>query len=101
MRTCVLGMGRVLGVGLSSVAAAPLTQRKHEDDDFEGTPVWVLYVASMTLVLLGGAFAGLTIAYVGVFCLFVFLFHLFYRPVTIDDISNSICELVLLTCFLM
>lgn len=56
----------MLGVGLSSVAAAPLTERKHPDDDFEGTPVWVLYVASMALVLLGGAFAGLTIAYVNI-----------------------------------
>lgn len=65
VRTCVLGMGRILGVGLSSVAAAPLSKRKHEDDDFEGTPVWVLYVASMALVLLGGAFAGLTIALMG------------------------------------
>lgn len=66
LRTCVLGMGRVLGVGLSSVAAAPVLQTKphHDDDDFEATPVWVLYVASMALVLLGGAFAGLTIAYV-------------------------------------
>lgn len=59
-------MGRVLGVGLSSVAAAPLTARGHgeKEEGVEGTPVWVLYVASMTLVLLGGAFAGLTIAYV-------------------------------------
>ncbi len=62
-RTCVLGMGRLLGVGLSSVAAAPLVQTEpHGHDDPEGTPVWVLYVASMALVLLGGAFAGLTIA---------------------------------------
>lgn len=65
VRTCVLGMGRILGVGLSSVAAAPLTEKKHGGDELEGTPAWVLYVASMVLVLLGGAFAGLTIAYVG------------------------------------
>ena len=62
VRTCVLGMGRILGVGLSSVAAAPLAEGRHGGDDLEGTPVWVLYVASMALVLLGGAFAGLTIA---------------------------------------
>ncbi|KAG5918454.1 hypothetical protein E4U61_001753 [Claviceps capensis] len=65
VRTCVLGMGRILGVGLSSVAAAPLTEKKHGGDELEGTPVWVLYVASMVLVLLGGAFAGLTIALMG------------------------------------
>ncbi|KAG6034145.1 hypothetical protein E4U41_006665 [Claviceps citrina] len=64
VRTCVLGMGRVLGFGLSSVAAAPLAKGNH-GDEFEGTPVWILYVASMTLVLLGGAFAGLTIALMG------------------------------------
>lgn len=57
-------MGRILGVGLSSVAAAPLAEGRHGGEDVEGTPVWVLYVASMALVLLGGAFAGLTIAYV-------------------------------------
>ncbi|TWU73079.1 hypothetical protein ED733_003897 [Metarhizium rileyi] len=66
LRTCILGIGRVLGVGLTSVAAAPLTQTKpRHDDDHKGTPVWVLYVASMALVLLGGAFAGLTIALMG------------------------------------
>ncbi|KHN99156.1 d-3-phosphoglycerate dehydrogenase [Metarhizium album ARSEF 1941] len=65
-RTCVLAMGRVLGAGLSSVAAAPLTQTKpRSDDDLDGTSLWVLYVASMALVLLGGAFAGLTIALMG------------------------------------
>lgn len=42
-----------------------MAEPRHGDEDFEGTPVWVLYVASMVLVLLGGAFAGLTIAYVG------------------------------------
>ena len=58
-------MGRLLGVGLSSAAAAPLTARaSHHDDDATKTPLWVLCVASMALVLLGGAFAGLTIAYV-------------------------------------
>jgi metal transporter CNNM len=57
-----LGIGRALGVGLSSAAAAPLSQTKPHHDDLEGTPVWVLYVTSMALVLLGGAFAGLTIA---------------------------------------
>lgn len=66
LRPAVLGMARVIGLGLSSVAAAPLNKQQghHADDDFEGTPKWILLTFSMALVLLGGAFAGLTIAYV-------------------------------------
>ncbi|CAG2009894.1 unnamed protein product [Fusarium graminearum] len=30
----------------------------------EGKPLWALYMASIALVLLGGAFAGLTIAHI-------------------------------------
>ncbi|PFH55283.1 hypothetical protein XA68_10195 [Ophiocordyceps unilateralis] len=61
LRPVVLGLGRLLGV-----AAAPLAARAAaEDDDGSDTPLWVLAVASMTLVLLGGAFAGLTIAFMG------------------------------------
>lgn len=63
VRPAVLGVGRLLGMGISAVAAAPLAARDSGGDD-EGTPLWVLAVASMVLVLLGGAFAGLTIAYV-------------------------------------
>jgi metal transporter CNNM len=52
----------------SVVSAAPLAIfGGHYDDnepEAEGTSLWVLYVASAVLVLLGGAFAGLTIAYV-------------------------------------
>ncbi|RKK90772.1 Protein MAM3 [Fusarium oxysporum] len=33
--------------------------------DTEGKPLWALYMASIALVLLGGAFAGLTIALMG------------------------------------
>lgn len=66
LRPAVLGMARVIGLGISSVAAAPLQARGHGgsdgESDMEGTPLWVLCVASMALVLLGGAFAGLTIA---------------------------------------
>lgn len=63
LRPAVLGMARVVGLGLSSVAAAPLHARAEEaGEELEGTPLWVLCVASMALVLLGGAFAGLTIA---------------------------------------
>lgn len=64
-RPAILGLGRILGLGLSAVSAAPLTARGHGGhggpEESEG-PVWVLAVASITLVLLGGAFAGLTIA---------------------------------------
>jgi metal transporter CNNM len=63
VRPAVLGLGRVLGLCLTAVSAAPLSSREHHDEHTD-TPVWVLAVASMTLVLLGGAFAGLTIAYV-------------------------------------
>ncbi|KAL8393628.1 hypothetical protein RB599_005902 [Gaeumannomyces hyphopodioides] len=66
VRPAVLGLARLLGVSVSAVAAAPLAATfehggGHDPDDL-GTPVWVLYVASAILVLLGGAFAGLTIA---------------------------------------
>ncbi|EXX76609.1 hypothetical protein RirG_031580 [Rhizophagus irregularis DAOM 197198w] len=64
LRPAILGMARVVGLGLSSVAASPLPMSHGHDGDEEhpGTPLWVLCVASMALVLLGGAFAGLTIA---------------------------------------
>ena len=67
-RSVTVGVARALFIGLSSTAAAaPVTIYEHYHDDVpeeEGTALWVLYVASMVLVLLGGAFAGLTIAYV-------------------------------------
>lgn len=56
-------------MGLSTtVAAAPLNVWDHLHDDepeAEGASLWVLYVASLVLVLSGGAFAGLTIALMG------------------------------------
>lgn len=55
-------MGRVFGASLTAVSAYPITTEEHPKSD--GTSLWVLCVASMALVLLGGAFAGLTIAYV-------------------------------------
>ncbi|KKO99443.1 hypothetical protein THAR02_08443 [Trichoderma harzianum] len=63
-RPAVLGLGRVLGLCLTASAApvSPLAAPDHHDTN---TPVWVLAVSSMTLVLLGGAFAGLTIALMG------------------------------------
>ena len=66
LRPAVLGLCRILGTGLTAVAARPLSEREshgHEPDR-EGPSLVVLLVASMALVLLGGAFAGLTIAYV-------------------------------------
>ncbi|KAI0204491.1 hypothetical protein F4808DRAFT_413710 [Astrocystis sublimbata] len=71
-RTAVLGLARTLFAGLA--AAAPTTRsrgllhhRDHHDNvpEAEGSALWVLYVVSMALVLLGGAFAGLTIALMG------------------------------------
>ena len=69
-RPAVLCLGRILGIGLSSVVAAPLEAQEHHhhenDGEYtpspDGTPTWVLLVASIALVLLGGVFAGLTIA---------------------------------------
>lgn len=63
VRPAVLGVRRLLGMGISAAAAAPLAARESGREDGQ-TPIWVLAVASMVLVLLGGAFAGLTIAYV-------------------------------------
>ena len=63
-RTAVIGLARAIFLS-ASAAAAPLKLLEHndgDDPDGEGTALWVLYVASMILVLLGGAFAGLTIA---------------------------------------
>lgn len=67
-RTLVIGLARVLFMGLSTVSAAPLSilEKLHDDEpEAEGGSLWVLYVASLVLVLSGGAFAGLTIALMG------------------------------------
>jgi metal transporter CNNM len=66
IRPAVIGMGRVFGASLTAVSAFPIdTQGHHGEEEGEGTSLWVLAVASMVLVLLGGAFAGLTIALMG------------------------------------
>ncbi|KAJ4266428.1 cell agglutination protein Mam3 [Fusarium torreyae] len=63
IRPAVIGMGRVFGASLTAVSAFPVDSKGHHGHDEEGgTSLWVLAVASMVLVLLGGAFAGLTIA---------------------------------------
>lgn len=66
VRTGVLGIARALSLGISSVVAAPLVATDHHDNlpEETGTARGVLFAVSMVLVLLGGAFAGLTIAYV-------------------------------------
>jgi metal transporter CNNM len=65
VRSITVGFLRVLFMGLSTVSAAPLAILEHYHDDEPeagGASLWVLYVTSLVLVLLGGAFAGLTIA---------------------------------------
>ncbi|KAK1972066.1 DUF21-domain-containing protein [Colletotrichum sublineola] len=66
-RTAVLGLTKALTLGVSSVAAAPIHAVNHPDrePEAEGGSFWVLMGASIALVLLGGAFAGLTIALMG------------------------------------
>ncbi|KAM0241884.1 hypothetical protein ACHAPO_001583 [Fusarium lateritium] len=65
IRPAVIGMGRVFGASLTAVSAFPIDTKGHHEEEGEGTSLWVLAVASMVLVLLGGAFAGLTIALMG------------------------------------
>ncbi|CAK7267071.1 cell agglutination protein Mam3 [Sporothrix epigloea] len=76
-RTLVLGLARIIFATLpvGTVSAAPLSaldalsrgkSAKRSDGDEAGdASTVVLYVASVILVLLGGAFAGLTIALMG------------------------------------
>ncbi|GKT46465.1 protein MAM3 [Colletotrichum spaethianum] len=66
-RTAVLGLTKALTLGVSSVAAAPIHAVTHPDKEPEadGASFWPLMGASIALVLLGGAFAGLTIALMG------------------------------------
>ena len=66
VRSAAVGLARVLSMTLSTAYAAPLGIQGHDggrgEPDAEDANLWVLYVASAVLVLLGGAFAGLTIA---------------------------------------
>lgn len=65
-RPIALGVFRVLFMSLSTASAAPISILSHfnhaEAEEEEGASMWVLLVASAVLVILGGAFAGLTIA---------------------------------------
>ncbi|KAI1766976.1 DUF21-domain-containing protein [Hypoxylon sp. FL1150] len=74
VRTDILGLFRVLFLSIGFAVASPIRSvhsydAHHENPDdapeAEGGALWVLYVVSMVLVLLGGAFAGLTIALMG------------------------------------
>ncbi len=69
VRSAAVGLARILSMTLSTAYAAPLgiQSRRHggvgdDEPDAEGASLWVLYAASVFLVLSGGAFAGLTIA---------------------------------------
>ncbi|ROV89457.1 hypothetical protein VMCG_10202 [Cytospora schulzeri] len=65
-RPAVLALSKALFTAIG-VSAAPIRilDELREGDEEGGTDLWVLYVASAFLVLLGGAFAGLTIALMG------------------------------------
>jgi len=69
VRSAAVGLARVLSMTLSTAYAAPLGIQGHgageDEPEAEGASLWVLYVASLVLVLSGGAFAGLTIALMG------------------------------------
>jgi metal transporter CNNM len=73
-RPLVLALGKLLFLGLSAVPslrAAPIIafESASEDGEQKGKPpsdprLWIYLSVAMVLVLLGGIFAGLTIAYV-------------------------------------
>ncbi|RFU32764.1 hypothetical protein B7463_g3537, partial [Scytalidium lignicola] len=71
-QTRTLGLAKVLLLGLSqlsSVTAAPLKSllgiKEEEPRDPDDPSLWIYLTVAMVLVLLGGAFAGLTIALMG------------------------------------
>ena len=62
-RPAILGFSRLVFMGVAASAApVSILDKLHDGDEAGGASLWVLYVASAVLVLLGGAFAGLTIA---------------------------------------
>lgn len=65
-RPAVLALSKALFTAIG-VSAAPIhiLDELRQGDEEGGTDLWILYVASAFLVLLGGAFAGLTIALMG------------------------------------
>lgn len=70
-RPGIIGLAKVLFLGLcqiSSVTAAPLLdafkdhEHNHDTADTDDASLWLYLGVAVILVLLGGAFAGLTIA---------------------------------------
>lgn len=65
-RPAILALSKALFTLGASAAPLRVMDKLHDgNEEEEGTELWVLYVASIFLVLLGGAFAGLTIALMG------------------------------------
>lgn len=65
-RPAVLALSKALFTVGASAAPISIFEKLHDGNEEEdGTELWVLYLASIFLVLLGGAFAGLTIALMG------------------------------------
>jgi metal transporter CNNM len=68
-RPAVLGLAKLIVLGLSQLSittAAPLKRYLHINDEelpeIEDQSLWLYLTTALILVLLGGAFAGLTIA---------------------------------------
>lgn len=65
-RPAILGLSRaVFTLGVASAAPISILDELHDGNEEEGGEFWVLFTISIFLVLLGGAFAGLTIALMG------------------------------------
>ncbi|KAF3761258.1 DUF21-domain-containing protein [Cryphonectria parasitica EP155] len=65
-RPAILALSKALFTIGAAAAPVHVMDKLHDGNEEEaGTDLWVLYLASIFLVLLGGAFAGLTIALMG------------------------------------
>ncbi|KAI3396181.1 hypothetical protein diail_384 [Diaporthe ilicicola] len=65
-RPAILGLFKaVFTLGVASAAPIRVLDELHDGNEEEGGEFWVLFTISIFLVLLGGAFAGLTIALMG------------------------------------
>lgn len=65
-RPAILALSKALFTLGASAAPLHVMEHLHDGNEEEdGTELWILFVASIFLVLLGGAFAGLTIALMG------------------------------------
>lgn len=76
-RPMVLGLAKVLFLSLAQLPlahAAPIYAsvlfhaKDHDDKDADDPELWLYLTVAAALVLLGGAFAGLTIALMGQVC---------------------------------